>query len=371
MSRHSPARAARHTKIRIAGVLLCAAALTAAHHVTKTESAMTEMAGRFLSSLSGEQKTVAQYDFDAKQRTLWHFVPDKNFKDTHGFARPGLNYKGMNAEQQRLAEALLSTGLSNAGFLKAMTVMSLEEVLRIKENDTAGRRDPDKYYFSIYGSPAAQGTWGWRAEGHHLSLHYTFRDGRLIAATPTFFGANPHKVLDGPRQGLRTLAGEEDLARSLVKSLEPKQRKKALVAAKAPRDILTSADTRAKLEDQPPGLAAAEMNADQFKMLLALVDEYADNMPEKVAAQRRKAMRDTPRDKVFFAWAGGIERGLGDYYRVQTPTFLVEYDNTQNENNHSHSVWRDYEGDFGRDVLAMHYQHFAHDSGSDHTTLAD
>ena len=371
MSCHAPSPVARHAKIRIAGVLLCAAALTAAHHVTETERSMTEMAGRFLSSLSSDQKAVAQYDFDAKQRTLWHFVPDKNFKDTYGFGRPGLNYKGMNAEQQRLAEALLSTGLSNAGFLKAMTVMSLEEVLRIKENDTAGRRDPDKYYFSIYGNPATEGTWGWRAEGHHLSLHYTFRGGKLIAATPTFFGANPHKVLEGPRQGLRTLAGEEDLARSLVKSLEPKQRKKALVAAKAPRDILTSADTRAKLENQPPGLAASAMNADQYKMLLALVDEYADNMPEQVASQRRKAMRDTPRDKVFFAWAGGIEQGLGDYYRVQAPAFLVEYDNTQNENNHSHSVWRDYEGDFGRDVLAMHYQQFAHGFGAGEATLAD
>ena len=252
-----------------------------------------------------------------------------------------------------------------------MTVMSLEEVLHIIENDTVGRRDPDRYYFSIYGSPSAEGTWGWRAEGHHISLHYTFANGKLIAATPTFFGANPHKVLEGPRKGLRALAGEEDLARSLVKSLDPKQRKKVLVAAKAPRDILTSADTRAKLEDQPPGLAASEMTAKQYNMLLALVDEYADNMPEQVASQRRKAMRDTPRDKVFFAWAGGIEPGLGDYYRVQAPAFLVEYDNTQNENNHSHSVWRDYEGDFGRDVLAMHYQQFAHGSGPGAATAAD
>ena len=361
----------RHIKIRIAVTLLCAVALTAAHEVSKTESAMTEMASRFLNTLSAEQKTATQYDFGAKQRMLWHFVPDNNFKESYGFARPGLTYKAMNGEQQRLAEALLSTGLSNAGFLKAMTVMSLEEVLRVKEKDIAGRRDPDKYYFSIYGTPGMDATWAWRAEGHHLSLHYTFRNGQLIAASPTFFGANPHKVLTGSRKGLRALAREEDLARSLVKALDQRQRKEALVAVKAPRDVLTSADTRAKLENQPPGLAASKMDANQFKMLLELVDEYADNMPEKVAIQRRKTMRGTPRDKVFFAWAGSIEPGLGDYYRVQTPNFLIEYANTQNNNNHSHTVWRDYAGDFGRDVLALHYQELAHAFGMGKTSPSD
>ena len=371
MSRHVSPPRSRRVQIRVAAALVCVAALGAAHHVSETEGAMRESANRFLSALSGEQKSAAQYDFDAKHRTLWHFVPDNNFQQVHGFARPGLNYKGMTGEQRRLAEALLSTGLGNAGFLKAMTVMSLEEVLRVQENDTAGRRDSDKYYFSIYGRPGLEGNWGWRVEGHHLSLHYTLRGGRLIAASPTFFGANPHRVLEGPRKGLRALAGEEDLARALVKSLTPKQRRKALVAAKAPRDILTSADTRARLEDEPPGLAASALDDGQFEMLLALVDEYAGNMPAQVAELRRKAIRDAPRERVFFAWAGGIEPGLGDYYRVQAPAFLIEYDNTQNKNNHSHTVWRDYEGDFGRDVLALHYRQFAHDWGPSGAASAD
>ena len=164
----------------------------------------------------------------------------------------------------------------------------------------------------------------------------------------------------GPRAGLRALSAEEDLARGLLKSLDSSQQKQALIADTAPRDILTRADTRAKIEGAPQGLAASKMTAKQRETLMALVDEYANNMPAQIAGARRKAVRDAPLDKVFFAWAGGIEQGAGDYYRVQGPTFLVEYDNTQNENNHSHSVWRDYENDFGFDVLAAHYQLFAH-----------
>ncbi|MBG99588.1 MAG: hypothetical protein CMN58_04485 [Solibacterales bacterium] len=361
----------RHIKIRTVGLLLCAVALTATHQTSKTERAMTETANRFLTALTTQQKASAQYDFKAEQRMLWHFVPDNNFEKHYGFPRPGLNYKRMNSKQRRLAEELLSTGLSNAGLLKAITVMSLENILKRKENDTVGRRDPNKYYFSIYGKPGTDRTWAWRAEGHHLSLHYTLRNGQLIASTPTFFGANPHKVEDGARKGLRALSEEEDLARSLVRALDSDQRKKALIAARAPRDILTSADTRAVLEDQPPGLSASAMNTNQFKLLLALVDEYANNMPDQVAMQRRNAIRNVPRGRVFFAWAGSFEPGLGDYYRVQTPSFLIEYDNTQNKNNHSHSVWRDYDGDFGRDLLALHYQQFAHGSGVHNSTPAD
>lgn len=350
----------RHGKIRTIGLLLCAVALTAAHHVSRTESAMIETANNFLSSLTAEQSATASADFNAEARTKWHFVPDSNFKTTHGFARPGLTFNNMDPHQQRLAEALLSTGLSQAGLVKAFTIMSLEDVLRIKEKDTKGRRDPNKYYFSVYGNPAASGNWGWRVEGHHLSLHFTLRNGTLVSSSPTFFGANPHKVMEGPRAGLRPLGSEEDVARELMKSLDSAQQKQALIADVAPKDIITSADTRAKIEGAPQGLAASKMTAKQVEMLMAVLDAYANNMPSQVAAARRKAVRDAPLDKVFFAWAGGIEPGQGDYYRVQGPSFLVEYDNTQNENNHSHLAWRDYENDFGFDVLASHYQLFAH-----------
>ena len=197
------------------------------------------------------------------------------------------------------------------------------------------------------------------------------RDGKLASTSPTFLGANPHEVREGPRKGVRPLGEREDTARKLMKSLEGELREKALVEEKAYRDILTSADTRAKLEGQPQGLAASDLSEDQYAMLLAAADSYAMSVPGEQAERRRKMVRDTPRDKLFFAWAGSVEPGGGDYYRIQSPEFLIEYDNTQNSNNHSHTVWREFEGDFGRDVLAAHYRLDSHGLGRGESLEAD
>jgi hypothetical protein len=304
---------------------------------------------------------VANVAFDQKGREEWHFVPDSNFEQTYGYHRPGLTYEKMAPEQRHLADALLSAGLSRIGFIRAKQIMSLEDILRIKEADMTGRRNPLKYYFLIYGDPSNDGAWGWRVEGHHISLHFTLKGGKLVSTTPTFFGANPHKVDVTARQGLRPLGGQEDIGRELMKSLNGEQKSKALIADTAYRDILTAADTRAKLDNQPKGLAASEMTEGQYDRLLALLSEYAENLPAEVAEARMRVAKAAPKDKVLFAWAGSIEPGKGDYYRVQAPTFLIEYDNTQNGNNHSHTVWRDYDNDFGRDLLALHYQLYSHD----------
>jgi hypothetical protein len=349
-------------------VIACAALMTAYHQAT-TEDRMAETAARFLHSLNSTEKAKVLYDFSVEHRRQWHFVPDNSFKSAYGFGRTGITYKAMSPEQRRLANALLSSGLSGTGLVKAMSIMSLEERLRVIENDTAGRRDVQKYYVTMYGKPTASGNWGWRVEGHHISLHYTLKNGRLVSASPTFFGANPHRI----EGGFRALPKEEDLARSLVKSLDAAQRKTAVVADVAYKDILTRADTRAKLEDQPRGLAYSKMTPKQREMLMAVIAEYAHNVPASVAEARMKAAKSTPQDKLLFAWAGGIEPGKGDYYRVQAPGFLIEYDNTQNNNNHSHTVWRDFEGDFGldvlADVLAMH--HRLHDPGIEPAIAAD
>ena len=266
----------------------------------------------------------------------------------------------MRSEQRHLADALLAAGLSKAGYIKAKTVMSLEDVLRIKEADRTGRRDPLKYHYTIFGKPSADGAWGYRVEGHHLSLHYTLKGGKLVSTTPTFYGANPHEVDISPRKGLQPLGAEEDIARDLMKSLNPAMQKKALVADVAYRDILTSANTRAKLDNQPNGLAASELSGAQYDALISLVAEYANNLPAEIAAARMSEAKGTAKDRLFFAWAGAIEPGKGEYYRVQAPTFLIEYDNTQNGANHTHTVWRDYDGDFGRDMLADHHREFNH-----------
>ena len=292
-------------------------------------------------------------------------MPDNNFVTARGYRRNGLTYKEMTPEQRSLADALLAASVSRAGFVSVKTIMSLEEVLRIQENDTVGRRDVNVYHFSVFGKPSMEGDWAWRLEGHHVSLHFLMRDGELVSTAPTFLGANPHEVREGPRKGLRPLGAREDTGRKLMMTLDQSLRKQALVSEEAYRDILTSADTRAKIENQPQGISAAQLSDEQYAMLLATADQYAMSMPSEQAERRKALVRATPRGKLFFAWAGSVEPGGGDYYRIQSPEFLIEYDNTQNRNNHSHSVWREFQGDFGRDVLANHYIQDGHglDSG--------
>ena len=203
--------------------------------------------------------------------------------------------------------------------------------------------------------------WGWRVEGHHLSLNFTIVSNEFIASTPCFFGANPAEVLHGPRQGLRTLPSEEDLAKTLLKSLDTKQRTLATISDGAPEDIMSGSSRRAN-PIQPFGLAASQLNGKQSEILMRLLKEYAENMPSEIAVRRLEKLRSAGLGNIQFGWTGGVERGQAHYYRIQGPTFLIEYDNIQNNANHIHSVWRDYNEDFGLDLLAEHYK-TAHRSG--------
>jgi hypothetical protein len=309
---------------------------------------MTETALRFLAALSSEQHARATFAFDDPQRTHWSYVP---------MARQGLPLREMLPYQRHLAGALLSAGLSQAGYIKAVTIMSLEEVLRILENASAEYRNPEKYYFSIFGMPSDTGIWGYRVEGHHVSQNYTLVNGRVVDA-PSFFGSNPAHVREGPRAGLRTLAAEEDLGRELIGALDAGQQQAAIVDPVAYADILTAASRKAALAGHPSGLSASRMTAKQAGLLMALVEEYARNVPGPLAEAREEQVREAG-DHLYFAWAGGVNRGDPHYYRVQTPAFLIEYDNTQNGANHIHAVWRDFTGDFGGDLLQEHY-HSSH-----------
>ena len=205
----------------------------------------------------------------------------------------------------------------------------------------------------MFGTPSSKDTWGWRVEGHHVSLQFTVVKGTLVAGSPTFFGANPAEVRQGPQQGLRVLGPEEDAARALLASLDASQREKAIITATAPNDI----ETMAKVEVSPlspEGIGARSLNASQRDLLMKLVDVYVGYMPADIAADRRTRFEKADVGKIAFAWAGETEKGKKHYYRVQGPTFLIEYDNTQNDGNHIHSVWRDFNGDFGRDLLREH-----------------
>ena len=352
-------------------------AAAAAYQAAKTEALMADAANRFLESLNRMQLMGTVFAMDAPERTNWHYFPETGFADEYGYVRNGITFKDMEPKQRHFAYGLLSTGLGRAGFVKTMNVMALEEVVRAIEDDTTGYRDTERFHFTVFGTPSMTGDWGWRVEGHHVSLHYVIRNGELVAASPTFLGANPHEVPQGLHKGMRALAREEDLARTLLKSLQPALQKRAIFDKQAPYDIVTLADKRAEIEGDPQGLPASAMSDYQYQALLDLIAEYANTMPPEIASRRMKAARDAPREKLFFGWAGDIERPAakpikiggrttenrhlaGNYYRIQSPTFLIEYANTQNQSNHSHAVWREFEGDFGYDVLAAHFRGAGH-----------
>lgn len=330
------------------------AAAFALGHDTDSVHRMVHTANNFLASLEPSQRQAAVFPFEDQERFFWQYIPAADIPKRYGRSRKGIPLLDMRPFQKSLAAALLSAGLSQQGYIKATTIMSLEDVLRVLEKDTTARRDPEKYFFSIFGQPSEQGPWGYRVEGHHVSLHYTIAGGKVMGG-PTFFGANPAEVREGPRKGLRVLSEEEDEARALLDSLTPEQKKTAIVSDKAYADILTEASRKAALEGQPGGLPATKMTAAQRKLLANLLAVYAEDVPGELAERRRKQIREAG-NNVNFAWAGSTEKGGPHYYRLQTARFLIEYDNTQNGANHIHTVWRDFNGDWGADLLEQHYK---------------
>jgi len=347
--------------LAIAASMLCTARLHAhdapgAHDETAPARAAREMAqaaGNLWVALTPEQQKKAGFDFESAQRFDWHFVPRP---------RQGLPWKEMTPSQSALAHALLASGLSQRGYVKAETIMSLEQVLHEIEQGKGAARDAGLYFFTIFGDPGskdARKPWGWRVEGHHLALNFTIAGDSGSAAGPTFMGSNPAEVRSGPRKGLRVLGVEEDLARQLVKSLDEGQKKKAILSPDAPKDIL-SFNARSAKPLKPDGLTAGEMTSGQKEQLTRLIASYAERLRPELSAQDLAKVLKAGIDRVGFAWAGDVEPGRPHYYRVQGPTFLLEYDNTQNNANHVHSVWRDFENDFGEDLLRRHYETHPH-----------
>jgi len=312
---------------------------------------MRESVHRLLQTMTPEQKAKAQFDFAGEERKNWHFVPK---------IRNGITLKELSPSQQPLLHALLSSAMSHQGLLKAETIISLEEVLKEMEKQNPRMvRDSELYYLSLFGTPESGKTWGWRFEGHHMSLNFCVASNGLVAVTPSFMGSNPAEIKEGPRKGLRTLGGEEELGRKLVQSLNPEQKKQAIFAEKAPSDIITMVEKRVSPLEKA-GIIASQLNADQKLQLKSLIMEYLGRYRTEIASEEWKGIESAGLDNIYFAWAGGINPGEGHYYRVQGSTFLLEYDNTQNNNNHVHAVWRDFKNDFGDDLLQRHYRNHPH-----------
>ena len=291
----------------------------------------------FLSALDDRQRAAASFPFDDPGRTRWAYVPR---------ARIGLPLRAMNAEQRAAAFAVLGTGLSERGTRLAHGIIELE--------GTVLRRDPELYYLALFAGPGGPHPWGWRFEGHHLSVNVTDlgQHGQIVA--PLFMGADPARVPSGPLEGLRLLAAEEDLAFELLRMLDPRQRARATIAAQTFGDILTGNDP-AVGPMAFAGLPAAEMTAAQQGQLRRLLELYAGRMADSSAHRQLQRIEEAGFDRLHFAWAGAHRPRNPHYYRIHGPTVLVEYDNSQNSANHIHTVWRDLENDFGGDLLRKHY----------------
>ena len=326
---------------------LLAGAVVWAQQADDVANKMATGAKRLLGALDAEQQKTATIPFANEERYNFHYIPRE---------RLGMSYKDMEPGQRKVGLSLLASGLSRRGMSQALDIMYLEQILFELEQNP--RRDPDAYFFTIFGTPGESEDWGWRFEGHHLSLNFTLRDGRIVSAAPAFWGVNPANVVGGPNKGMRVLESEEVLGRALLKSFA--NRDNVIIMAEAPRDIATTTDRRVKL-GAPAGVSHADMNAAQKEALIALVSHYARRMRWEVAQSTLERIREAGVEKIHFAWAGSNEPGEPHYYRIHGPTFLIEYDNTQNDANHIHTVWRDLDRDFGDvDLLSDHYAQSPH-----------
>lgn len=360
--------------------------------------AMVTAATDLLDRLSADQRARATWPFPSdEERRLWFFTPTD-----HG----GLPLTEMDSTQHRLVHRLLATGLSEAGYVTAATIIGLENVLDRLEGfqvdfERDRGRDPLLYWIAVFGTPGLDGTWGWRFGGHHVSLHFTIVDGEIVSTTPCFLGADPARSpLLGPHP-LRPLAGAEDLGRELVRSLSAQQAAAAILAPVPPVDIVGSNRTtlhdgdtalplpviwRARFEEgldralarmndrteadlgiedhhvealaftrAPKGLPATELSAEQQDLLRDLLGVYVGRIADGLADAEHAKFAGSGIEGLRFAWAGGTEVGQPHYYRIQGAELLVEYDNAQRGGNHIHTVWRDLTADFGGDPLADHY----------------
>ena len=310
----------------------------------------TRAARELLNVLDARQRTALVQPFNdaGEERTSWSYFPGR---------RPGIDLKDLDGPKRDAVFALLRSALSAQGMKRTEGVIVLEGVLRDLSTFGFGR-DPDLYYLTLFGEPSDDKPWSFRFEGHHLSLHFSSASGRLISSTPSFFGAQPTRVVSGPHAGLRVLGDQEDAARRLFDSLDAAQRRAAIIETSAPGDIILRPGR--KSVPDPEGLPGAQMSQEQRRLLRELIEVYTGNLRGDQARAQMARIEKAGTEAIRFAWAGGTRPGDVFYYRVQGPTFVIEYDVTNRSADHVHSVYRDLEHDFGGDVLRQHYAESPH-----------
>ncbi len=308
---------------------------------------MTAAAQALLEATAPGPRAELLQPFTLEARGDWHYTPR---------SRPGIAFKAMGAGQRQAAQRLLAAALSEPGLVKVRALIALEIALRALESFGLSR-DPENYAIALFGTPDAAAPWGWRIEGHHLSLHFTLAKGEVVASLPQFLGANPAQVPrdipGGPRQGQRVLGEEEDRAFALLAALNAAQRRQAVFSAQTFGDIATR--NAQQLDPLAPvGIAFDALDAAQQALLLRIVESLAAVAEPSIAQQRLEQVRSGGLASIRFGWAGAQQRGQPHYWRIQGARFLIEWDNSGG--NHIHNVWRDFAGDWGRDVLGEHYR---------------
>lgn len=304
-------------------------------------------ATNFLNSLDDQQKALTQFEFTDVERFDWHYIPK---------SRLGITFHELTPGQRDAALELLRVSVSGQGFAKATAIMQLDSVLKALEGRPADDhfRDPLNYHFSVFGTPSNTDPWGWRLEGHHLSLNFCSLDGQIGSATPTFYGSNPATIPRGPERGKMILKQESDLGFTLVNSLTANQRKEAMIADSAPPDMITKNDRSVGMLS-PRGIPYSHLTDDQKRTFMNLLNVYLGNYEFGFADRFLEKIKKAGIDSLSFGWAGSLQPGAGHYYRIESPVLLIEFDNTQNDANHIHTVVRDLTNDWGGDILREHY----------------
>jgi hypothetical protein len=313
---------------------------------------ITSTAITFLNSLDSKLKSKVQYVIADNERFNWHFVPRQ---------RNGVALRDFSSQQYQLVMTMLKASLSEQGYTKASGVVALESILREMENRgaTDAYRDPLNYYVTIFGRPSKDKPWGWRFEGHHVSVNFMSDKNELISSTPSFFGSNPGIVPRGAQKGKELLKLETDLGFELCNELSADQKKKAIFSDKALSEIIMSDRLKAE-RIEPSGILYKEMNVNQQQLFMRLLEVYVNNYQLGFADKLMNKIKKAGIENLSFAWAGELKPGNGTYYRIQGPELLIEYDNTQNNANHVHTAVRDLTNDFAEDILRDHYKKVKH-----------
>lgn len=308
-------------------------------------------ANTFIQLLDTAQRAKALYPFDTSERYRFKYIPLED--------RKGISLNELNAGQEKALMDLLSTCLSKETVKKVQAIMQLDNILKEleKRKPEDHFRDPRKYFVTIFGIPSANTIWGWRFEGHHVAFHFSADKKQLVAGTPGFLGTNPAIVLSGNEKGKEVLKEETDKGFALLHALSPEELKKAIADTAAPIEIITG-DSRLAMINHPTGIRYGELSPAHQQQLLQLINLYINRYTKLFADTMLKEIQVAGLDNLWFTWAGYTEPVLGRpyYYRIQGPTIIIEYDNTQNNANHIHTVVRDLKSDFGGDLLLEHYK---------------